>query len=40
MEAPNSKLQISNESQSPKFKAKSVWSFDIGIWSLFGIWNL
>jgi hypothetical protein len=40
MEAPNSKHQISNKSQSPKFKTKSVWSFEIGIWSLFEIWDL
>jgi hypothetical protein len=38
--APNmvqGKHQIPNKSQSPKFKIKSVWSFEIGIWSLFGI---
>jgi hypothetical protein len=40
MEAPNPKHQISNKSQSPKFETKSIWSFEIGIWSLFGIWNL
>jgi len=38
MEAPNSKHQISNKSQSPKFKTKSFWSFEIETWSLLGIW--
>jgi hypothetical protein len=40
MEAPNSKHQITNKLQLPKFETKSFWPFEIGIWSLFGIWNL
>jgi hypothetical protein len=40
VEAPNAKHQISNKSQSLKFERKSFWSFEIGIWSLFEIWNL
>jgi hypothetical protein len=40
MEAPNPKYQIPNKSQSPKSKTKSFWSFEIGIWSLFVIWDL
>jgi pyrimidine operon attenuation protein/uracil phosphoribosyltransferase len=40
MEAPNPKHQISNKSQLDKFETNSFWSFEIGIWSLFGIWNL
>ena len=40
MEAPNPKHQIPNKSQSPKFETKSDWSFEIGIWSLFGICDL
>jgi hypothetical protein len=39
MEAPNPKHQISNKSQSPKFET-NAWSFEIGIWSLFEVWNL
>jgi hypothetical protein len=38
MESPNFKHQISNKSQSPKFKTKYSWLFEIGIWNLrFGI---
>jgi hypothetical protein len=37
MEAPNSKHQIPNKSQSPKFDTNSAWSFEIDIWGLFGI---
>ena len=37
MEAPNPKHQVPNKYQSPKFETKSFWSFEIGIWSLFGI---
>jgi len=37
MEARNPKHQISNKSQSPIFEIKSFRSFEIGIWSLFGI---
>jgi hypothetical protein len=40
MKAPNPKQQITNKFQSPKPEIKSVWSFEIGIWSLFGIWSL
>jgi hypothetical protein len=40
MEAPNPKYQNPNKFQSPKFEKTSGWSFEIGIWSLFGIWNL
>jgi hypothetical protein len=40
MKAPNPKHQISNKFQAPKFETKSGWLFEIGIWSLFGIWNL
>jgi hypothetical protein len=40
MKAPNGKHQISNKSQLPKFETKSVGSFEIGDWNLFGIWNL
>jgi hypothetical protein len=40
MKAPNPKQQIPNKFQSPKFETKSFWSFEIGIWNLFGIWNL
>jgi len=52
MEAPNHKHQTPNESQSPKFEApypiplhlgergRVRGAFEIGIWSLFGIWNL
>jgi hypothetical protein len=29
MEAPNPKHQISNKLQSPKFKTRSVWGFEI-----------
>jgi hypothetical protein len=39
MKVPNAKHQISNKSQSPKGETK-FWPFEIGIWSLFGIWNL
>jgi hypothetical protein len=40
MEAPNPKHHISNKFQLANIETKSVRSFKIGIWSLFGIWNL
>ena len=40
MEVPNPKHQIPNKFQLSEFETKSIWSFEIGIWSLSGIWNL
>jgi hypothetical protein len=40
MQAPNSKHQIQNKFQSPKFETKSVWSFEIGAYLGFGICDL
>jgi hypothetical protein len=37
MQAPNPKHQISNKFQLANVETKSVRSFEIGIWSLFGI---
>jgi hypothetical protein len=39
MKAPNAKHQTSNKSQSPKLETRLFWSFEIGIWSLFVIWD-
>jgi hypothetical protein len=39
MKAPNAKHQTSNKSQSPKLETSLFWSFEIGIWSLFVIWD-
>jgi hypothetical protein len=36
----STKLQTSSNGQSLKFQTKSLWSFGIGTWNLFGIWNL
>jgi hypothetical protein len=33
-EAPNFKQPIPNKPQSPEFKTKPVWSFEVGNWSL------
>jgi hypothetical protein len=42
MKNPSTKFQISNKLQSSKFKIQQspFWSFDIGAWDLFGIWDL
>jgi hypothetical protein len=40
IKAPNSKHQIPNKFQCSTFKTKLSWSFEIGIWKLFGICNL
>jgi hypothetical protein len=37
MREPNPKHQIPDKFQSPKFEKTSGWSFEIWIWSLFGI---
>jgi hypothetical protein len=34
-QAPNTKHQIPN-----KFQTELFWSFEIGIWDLFGVWDL
>jgi hypothetical protein len=40
LEIPSTKLQISANVQNTKIPNEKVLDLDIGIWILFGIWNL
>ena len=37
---PSAKFQINLNGPNSKLQAESFWSFDIGAWKLFGIWDL
>jgi hypothetical protein len=39
-QAPNTKHQITNKFQCLNIQTKPFWSFEIGFWNLFVIWDL
>jgi hypothetical protein len=39
-EIPNSRFQIPNKFKNSKNKFKTILDLELGIWCLFGIWNL